>query len=347
MEGLHFSETTIELLITHHIGNKQQEGQLLLTNELTPIDEEFTNTLLLSYFLSKFQPYGFQEFGHSSDIDLNEAYSMVKTIFEDKNRFIEMSRNLAGLLYDTSDHPNIKEGEMNTVYFENVNWNGELMDAIGIFKSESVVPFIQMIENNQDYSIHHDFGFDLNGLDKACLVLNTKKEKGYNVLAFDKTNGNNEAAFWMEKFLRLVPANDDYNNTKSFLKSTKHFISQNLSDDPRVSKTDELDILDRTMDYFKTNDQFDKNEFSATVLRTPNLIDSFNSFDEEMSNSLSRNERFDISEKAVKSQAKIYKSVLKLDKNFHVYIHGNRNMIEKGIDEDGRKFYKIFYEEEN
>lgn len=347
MKNLDFSNTEIELLITHHVGNKQIEGELLLTEELTTIDEEFTNTLLRSYFLSKFQPYGFQQFAHSSDIDLNEAYSMIKTTFEDKERFIEMSRNLAGLLFDTSDHPKIKDGEMNMVYFNNVEWDGEMVDAIGLFKSESVVPFIQMIEAEREYSIHHDFGFDMNGLDKACLILNTNKENGYNVLAFDKTNGNNEAAFWVEKFLRIVPADDDYNNTKSFLQSTKHFISSNLNDDPRVSKTDELDIMDRTMEYFKSNDQFDKQEFSATVLRTPSLIDSFNSFDEDISNNLSRHQKFDISEKAVKSQSKIYKSVLKLDKNFHIYIHGDRSLIERGQDEDGRKFYKVYFNEEN
>jgi hypothetical protein len=48
----------------------------------------------------------------------------------------------------------------------------------------------------------------------------------------------------------------------------------------------------------------------------------------------------------VKRQARIFKSVLKLDKNFHIYIHGDRNKIEHGVDESGRKFYKIFYEQE-
>jgi hypothetical protein len=48
----------------------------------------------------------------------------------------------------------------------------------------------------------------------------------------------------------------------------------------------------------------------------------------------------------VKKQAKIYKSILKLDKNFHIYIHGNREMITKGTDPDGRKFYKIYFENE-
>ena len=39
--------------------------------------------------------------------------------------------------------------------------------------------------------------------------------------------------------------------------------------------------------------------------------------------------------------------VIKLDKNFHLYVHGSRELIEQGIDEEGRKFYKIYYTEES
>jgi len=57
-------------------------------------------------------------------------------------------------------------------------------------------------------------------------------------------------------------------------------------------------------------------------------------------------DEFAISNAAVKKQARIYKSVLKLDRNFHIYIHGSSELIEKGVDEDGRKYYKIYYQEE-
>ena len=59
-------------------------------------------------------------------------------------------------------------------------------------------------------------------------------------------------------------------------------------------------------------------------------------------------DRFDISTQAVKKQNRVFKSVLKLDKNFHVYIHGDKSLIERGYDEKtGKKFYKIYYDEEN
>ncbi len=42
------------------------------------------------------------------------------------------------------------------------------------------------------------------------------------------------------------------------------------------------------------------------------------------------------------------RSVLKLDKNFHIYIHGDRELIERGYDEEkGKSFYKVYFEEES
>ncbi|MCH5684383.1 hypothetical protein LWM68_08955 [Niabella sp. W65] len=56
-------------------------------------------------------------------------------------------------------------------------------------------------------------------------------------------------------------------------------------------------------------------------------------------------DNFSISPAAVKSQNRAYKSVIKLDKNFHIYIHGNREMIEHGEDSKGR-YYKLYFNNE-
>jgi len=56
---------------------------------------------------------------------------------------------------------------------------------------------------------------------------------------------------------------------------------------------------------------------------------------------------FDISRAAVKKQSRVFKSVLKLDKNFHIYIHGNKELIEKGFDDDkSMNYYKVYFKEE-
>ena len=60
---------------------------------------------------------------------------------------------------------------------------------------------------------------------------------------------------------------------------------------------------------------------------------------------IDRFDTFYISDAAVKKQSRSFKSVIKLDKNFHIYVHGDRRMIEQGEDEKGR-YYKVYYKEE-
>jgi hypothetical protein len=58
-------------------------------------------------------------------------------------------------------------------------------------------------------------------------------------------------------------------------------------------------------------------------------------------------DEFYISPQAVKKQARVFKSVIKLDKNFHIYVHGDRELIEKGYDEALQKhYYKIYFDRE-
>ena len=78
------------------------------------------------------------------------------------------------------------------------------------------------------------------------------------------------------------------------------------------------------------------------------LIESFQKFNQtyRQENEVELADNFKISSQAVKKQSRIFKSVLKLDRNFDIYIHGDKNLIEKGTEKDGRKYYKIYYQEE-
>ena len=80
------------------------------------------------------------------------------------------------------------------------------------------------------------------------------------------------------------------------------------------------------------------------------MIEAFDKFGKTYKETSNRafDDQFEISSHAVKRQARVFKSVLKLDKNFHIYIHGDRDRIEQGVDErTGRKYYKIYYDQES
>jgi len=130
---------------------------------------------------------------------------------------------------------------------------------------------------------------------------------------------------------------------------TKDYITSQFQNDFEVTKADQIDFLNRSVDYFKKHETFEKQEFEKEVFGDNDVIESFKKFDQvyQRENEIVLTDSFEISEKAVKKQARAFKSVLKLDKNFHIYIHGNRDLIEQGVDSNGRKYYKIYYEEEN
>ncbi len=101
------------------------------------------------------------------------------------------------------------------------------------------------------------------------------------------------------------------------------------------------------MDFFKSREEFNQKEFENEVLSDDSVIKSFRNYEKTFMSEADIADNFEISAQAVKRQARVFKSVLKLDKNFHIYIHGNRDLIEKGYDDITRRhYYKIYFDQE-
>ena len=347
MNKLDFTLVQLEKLVTHYVGNKQQEQGVHLSDEMTVIEGE-TLQFLMQYFLMPFKTEDLHNFSHPRDLEMNEVFNLVRGIFKDKDLFVPNSKHLANLLYEHSNHPKIKDGKLNVAYFSELVLNDEVVEAIGIFKSETNTPFLRMNQGELHYSIEHEFGFEIKGIDKGCIVLNTALEDGYQVMVVDNTNKFNDALFWKDAFLKLKPITNEYHQTKAIMDIAKNYLSDRLTEEVDVNRTEQIGMLNKTAEYFKNNKTFDQEEFEAAVLTKPEIIDSFRSFNDEYKDfhAIDVNEKFDLSNQAVKRQAKDFKSVVKLDKNFHIYIHGDHKMIEQGVDENGRKYYKLFYENE-
>jgi len=280
---------------------------------------------------------------------MNEVYNLTQKIFANPDELINCSQSLAKLLFQHSTHPKIKAGEFNAALFSNIVIDNKVVNALGLFKSETETPFIEMQQQKGHFNIQHQYGFELKNIDKGCLIFDIDQESGYKLLIIDHANKGNEALYWREDFLQVATITSEFHHTKQFLDITKNFVTQKMSEEFEVSKTDQIDLLNRSVSYFKTHEKFEKEDFEEEVLQQDDIINSFRSFDRSYraENDIEVEDSFDISATAVKKQAKIFKSVLKLDKNFHIYIHGNKNLIEKGEDETGRKFYKIYFNEES
>ncbi len=347
---LDFTGTRISALSVHHVGNPSNDEELILSEELLDTTDVRLQELLKTYFLTPFQESAFHHFTFSNDdFKLNPIYQYVAKVFEDLTALQEVSVDMAKLLFELSTHPKIKSGDLFLAHFANVVIDEQKTEAVGIFKAENRQSFIKVNSRGNDFKLSYDDGINIEKLDKGCLILNQQQEDGYKVCVVDKLNKSTEALFWKESFLNLKPYNDEYHNTKDFLNITKSYVNKQLSEDFEVSRAEQIEILNKSMEYFKGNETFDQTEFEEQVFEDKNVIRSFRNYDQQYrdQHEIDFEDQFDISPQAVKRQERVFKTVLKLDKNFHVYIHGDRGLIEKGIDDDGRKYYKIFYDEES
>ncbi len=345
---LDYTNCYINQISVHQVGNKTNEEDLHLSKSPLENTNDVLKDLLLQYFLKPFAEPEFFSFTFSNeDVKLNPVYNFAAQIFDVPTAFHTSSVDIAKHLYELSTHPQIKSGDLFVVRLSDVVIEDELVDVVGIFKSENRHPFLKLDAESGEFSLNYDDGISIDKLDKGCLIFNKEKELGYRVCIVDKAN-KAEAQFWKEDFLQIKPCSDDYHYTKDFLSLTKTYVTKQLAEDFEVTKADKIDLLNKTVEYFKTHEQFDKSEFESEVFQTDEMIESFQHFDDSYraEHEIQSADSFDISEQAVKKQARGFKSVLKLDKNFHVYIHGDRSLIERGVEEDGRKFYKIYFDKE-
>ncbi len=338
--------TSVHEVIFHRI--KQSTNELMLSDETSDDVNEEESNVMKKIFLKPFQNSTITyEFMHPISIDLNPLYSIMVKMETEPREFIAQSKHIAEHLQMVSKHPNIKDGDLFIMRFSGIQLKGNAYDAVGIYKIENKESFIETPSNPKGAKNNIVFkkGISSRKLDKACLILFT--EKPYTIFSID--NSSADADYWQNEFIKLLCKKDNINSTNDFLSLTKNFVTKQLPSEFEVSKADQIDLLNRSVDYFKTHETFDKAEFENEVLHHDNLKESFRKFDETQreENDLTFTDNFEIASEVVKKQARNFKSILKLDKNFHIYIHGNRELIESGVDETGRKYYKIYYEEEH
>ena len=347
---INYINTNIVKVSAHTIGNKSNEGGMHLSKKIIDISDNTLREVLLKFFIKNFTSPELYSFTFSNDeFELNPIFNYVSKIFDNKNDFHKQTINIAKYLYDCSNHPNIKSGEFYVSYFDELQIEDELTDAIGLFKVENKDSFLKLNSDSDEFKLSYDNGINTEKLDKGCIIFNTDQKNGFKICIVDKINKGIEAQYWKNIFLNLKPRENNYHNTKEFLLMAKSFVTGDLLENFNISRTDQLDLLNRSLDYFKEAESFNEKEFSSSVFEDKRIIKSFENYRQVFydKKNLSVVNEFDISDSAVKKISKNFKSVLKLDNNFHIYIHGDRNLIQSGVEKDGRKFYKIYYDEES
>lgn len=342
-----FSRAELTHFCVHFVGNKGLGEELTLSDKVFEFKDDFVKDTILRYFLSPFKTDIYYQFKGNLDVSLASVANVCEGLFTDQKDFVKQSKKVAKLLYDQSIHPKIKGGEFYTCFFKDAVVDGELCNALGFFKTENKETYLKVYQHVDNFDIDCDNGININKLDKGCLVFESDKMKGYKLSIIDTNNRNAECAlYWQEDFLNAVIKPNGYYHTKNFIDTSRGFCEEILTEENNVNKQDQMMMLNRSTSYFKEKDRFDLKDFEKDVLVEPKLIGAFKEYRQDFNKrmDLTAIDEFDVSQTAVKKNQKYMRSVVKLDKNFHIYIHARHDYVERGYDEEkGLKYYKLFY----
>lgn len=334
-------EAMVEEFVLHRIGT---EGAPSILSDYSAVlqgleEQEFLRKLFLRPFSTLVQTNEFAEVEGEKDNLLQQLCAKV----EKGKDLVGVSRAMAKHLIDVAANYEVRTGDFFVVRFHAVEMGGAQYDGVGLYKFDDKDVFLESRAEADKIAMQLKRGLGGRKPDQALLVLFTPLAHTLFVID-DKP----QTGFWQQGFIGLQPKKDHVYSTNNVLEMTKHFITEQLPQDYEIPKADQIDLLNRSVQFFKENTEFDRERFAQEVFQSDAVIDSFQRFGDRYQEErhVDLKDNFAISSDAVKKQARVFKSVLKLDKNFHIYIHGDRNKIEQGVDENGRKFYKIYYEQE-
>ena len=339
--------THIASLSIHRVGNKSRNEGILLSAAPYTMDDEIT-PLLKEFFLKPFRDKeeNYFHFQNETDLEFHELFTIVSEGFANPENLHEQSKKITKHLFDQSTHPHIKNGEVYIAYLENLQLDNEKVDAIGIFKSELKQDFLQFSEAENQLEAQLQQGVNLNKLDKGALIFNVKKEEGYKILSVD--SNRYDARYWLENFLGVDATTDDNFYTKKYLKFCQDFAKDVVL--PAEAKKEEVLFMNRAVNHFAKNDNFEESLFVNEVLDNPDLIPEFKHYKTEQAPKYKIEDvtTFPIANNAVTAARKKIKNTIQLDTNIQIKMdfinpESAEKFVEKGWDEEKQMYYYLVY----
>ncbi len=339
--------TTIDTLSIHKVGNQSKSEGVFMSKAPYSLNDE-TNGILKEYFFKPFREKeeNYLRFDNDIDLEFNVLYQICQRIFSNPEELHTASEEIARHLYDQSNHPHIKAGEVYVAYLTDVMLDNQRIDAIGIFKSEIKRDYFEVTENGSELELSLKQGISPEKLDKGLLVLNTEAENGYKLLSVD--SNRYDTRYWLEDFIGADDCLDETYFTKKYLKFCQDFAKDVVL--PAEDKKEEVMFMNKAMNHFAKNDEFEETAFLNEVMDNPDLIPEFKHYKVEQGPKYSIEDisSFSIANEAVSDARKKFKSVINLDTNVQIKMNfinseSAEKFIEKGWDEERQMYYYLVY----
>lgn len=348
-------EAELQTVSLHRVGNKSRdEGYKTTEKPITP--DETTKEILQAYFLGAFKLEKLYKFDNEHDLCMNNLYSLCKSAFNQERTFHYVTKDIAKFLYEKSNHVNIKSGELYVCQLENIIFDDEVVNGIGIFKSEDKETFLKLkVDESNEYYIDFQEGSNTKNIDKGCIILNIDQPNGFKVLHLDQRSA--DAQFFKDDFLCITEVKDEHYHTDAFLSSFKQFADKFYKSESKLLKAH---FMQCCKDYFEHYKHFDYKEFKEIVFDDSYLdVEASEQLDltleDQMDNETIeeeyKTEGFYISKKVAKLSSRKLKPVIKLDTQMEIKIQSSSclldGFIEEGFDQEKEmKYYKLYFRNE-
>lgn len=344
------NKASILKCIIHKVGNKHNDTKNAFSENELQFDEE-SYELMLPFLLRPFTSLvQSHRFNHHANIELNEINAYSKEIFSDDNALVETSKNIVKHLYEQSTSAQIKTGDVIVAYFDGIEYNEMVIDAVGIFKIENKSNFFQTYLENNSYDVLVQKGINSKKVDKGCLILNQTDVEGNIVLSAD--NNNYDAQYWTNHFLNIKYADDANSHTQQYIELCKDFSEDILK--ISYGNQEQNTFLAKTIDFFKEHEIVKVDEFKEDIFeedKHKTLFDDYKKTFEGEKDLVIRNQ-FDVSDLVVNKEKKKIKTEIKLDTHIQIKLDidapdASSEYLERGYDEEKKMhYYKVFFNAE-
>jgi len=182
----------------------------------------------------------------------------------------------------------------------------------------------------------------------GCLLIPDGMD-GFTTFILESIKENSGGTAWSKMLFPFHQITDDAFHAKQFFKMCKAFSEDVIIKEQQQPKENQVSFLSDSLKYASDNKAVNFENFKSEVLKEAKVIDAFDSFQEKYTEERRWNppDQFAVTDSVQNQAKKIVKSVIKLDKNFHIYVHGNKERIEKGFDESRKlHYYQLWFDAE-
>lgn len=337
----------IDELFINQVGNKTRAEGVSISKIETELNDEI-RPLVKEFFLKPFREKdeAWYHFVHEADLAFHKMNGLTRELFKSEISLGYFAKSVTRHMYDQSNHPHVKPGEVYFARLSNVMVDNETFNAIGIFKSELKHDFLQFRTGENQLELLLQEGVHLGKLDKGAIIINTDQESGFNILCVDSYKYDTK--YWFENVMGIDALHDDHFHTKKYLKFCQDFAKDVVR--PAVDKREELLFMNRAINHFRTHDTWDQEEFLTEVLEDPELQAEYEHYKLEKGSKYSIEDlsSFAISNEAIAPATKNFKSLIELDTNVAIKMNfinpeSYDKFIEKGWDEERQMYYYLVY----